>query len=67
MAKPLKTESPTAAEWSGENVTMIAATAAIPARASCTCRSAKRGAAADGAGVAVDTVEPGFETGILPV
>ena len=33
IAKPLKTAIPTAAEWSGENVTMIAASAANAARA----------------------------------
>jgi hypothetical protein len=36
IAYPLKTASPTAAEWSDEKVIMIAATAANRARASCT-------------------------------
>src|SRR5690606_15933119 len=39
MTEPLKTLSPTAAEWSGEKVIMSAAIAANAARARCTWRT----------------------------
>ncbi|GAA2894447.1 hypothetical protein GCM10010455_16900 [Microbacterium esteraromaticum] len=41
IANPPNTDRPTAAEWSGENVIMSAATAAMRARASCTERVVK--------------------------
>nr|BFF09633.1 hypothetical protein GCM10025699_09360 [Microbacterium flavescens] len=39
IAKPLNTDIPTGAEWSGENVIMTAASAAHAARAICTWRT----------------------------
>ena len=63
MAKPLNTERPMAAEWSGENVIMTAARAANTARSSCTWCAAKRA----GASGAVGMADPGSEQGIPPV